>query len=73
MQGITSSTKLLMRMATFAGILIGISSVLFSIYIFINKLINWNHYPIGTASVLVGVFFLELFSCFLSGYLENTY
>lgn len=69
MHGITASTKMLMRMATFLGVLIGLGSVIFSVYVCINKLLNWSHYPLGTASVLVGVFFLGAVQLFFIGIL----
>ena len=69
MHGITSSTKMLMRIATFLGIFIGIICMIFAIYVCINKLVNWETYPLGTASVMVGVFFLGSIQLFFIGIL----
>ena len=69
MIGITSYTKTLMRMATFFGALLGIASALFAIYVFINKILNWNTYPVGTASIMVGIFMLGSTQLFFIGIL----
>lgn len=69
MIGITSYTKTLMRMATFLGVLVGILCVLFSIFVFINKLINWETFPAGTASIMIGIFFLGAVQLFFIGVL----
>ena len=69
MLGITSYTKILMRIATFAGAFLGIVSVALAVYIFISKLINWNSYPFGTAATLIGVFFIGAIQLFFIGIL----
>lgn len=69
MLGITSYTKTLMRMATFVGGILGIFSLLFAIFIFINKLLNWNEYPVGTASIIIGIFFIGAVQLFFIGIL----
>ena len=69
MLGITSYTKTLMRMATFVGAILGIFSLLFAIFIFINKLLNWNEYPVGTASIIIGIFFIGAVQLFFIGIL----
>ena len=69
MIGITSYTKTLMRMATFLGALLGLLCILFSIFVFINKLLNWTTYPAGTASIMIGIFFLGAVQLFFIGVL----
>ncbi len=69
MIGITSYTKTLMRMATFIGAILGLFCVLFSIFVFINKLLNWTTYPAGTASIMIGIFFLGAVQLFFIGVL----
>lgn len=69
MQGITSSTKLLMRLATFIAAFIGVLCVGMSVFVFINKLLNWETYPAGTASVIIGIFFLGAIQLFFIGVL----
>lgn len=69
MLGITSYTKILMRVATFLGALLGIFSVCLAIFVLISKLLNWNAYPYGTAAILIGVFFIGAIQLFFMGIL----
>ncbi len=67
MVGLTSYTKLLMRLATFAGVLVGALGMLFSLYALCMKLIFWDSYPMGIPSVIIGVFFLGAIQLFFLG------
>lgn len=58
MHGITSSSKLLMRIATLISLLIAVPSACFALFVTIRKLLFWNTYPFGTAALTVGVFLL---------------
>ena len=69
MLGITSYTKILMRIATFVGAILGIVSVGLAVFVFINKLLNWDSYPFGTAAILIGVFFIGAVQLFFIGIL----
>lgn len=69
MMGITSYTKAFMRMATFIAGIIGMSSIVLAIYVFINKLLNWDTYPVGTAAITIGVFFIGAIQLFFIGIL----
>jgi len=69
MMGITSYTKILMRIATFAGAILGLVSVCLAVFVFISKLLNWNAYPYGTAAILIGVFFIGAVQLFFIGIL----
>lgn len=69
MLGITSYTKILMRVATFLGAILGIFSVCLAIFVFISKLLNWHAYPYGTAAILIGVFFIGAVQLFFMGIL----
>ncbi|MEG0834344.1 MAG: glycosyltransferase family 2 protein [Christensenellaceae bacterium] len=69
MLGITSYTKTLMRLATFAGALLGIVSAIFAAFVVINKILHWDTYPIGTASIIVGIFMLGAVQLFFIGIL----
>lgn len=69
MQGLTASTKLLMRLATFLGMGIGIISLLMALWVFVNKLLNWDTYPAGTASIIIGIFFVGAMQLFFVGIL----
>ena len=69
MQGITSSTKLLMRMATFVATFVGIICLGLATFVLIKKLIDWNAYPVGEASRTVGLFLLGSIQLFFIGIL----
>lgn len=69
MQGITSSTKLLMRLATFIAGVIGVLCLALAIFVLVNKLVNWDTYPVGDASTTVGIFFLGAVQLFFIGIL----
>jgi glycosyltransferase involved in cell wall biosynthesis len=69
MLGITSYTKTMMRIATFLGAGLGLISAIYAIFIFVNKLINWDNYPLGTATIIIGVFFIGAMQLFFTGIL----
>lgn len=69
MQGITSSTKMLMRLATFVALLVGLVCIGISVFVFVNKLLHWDTYPAGTASIIIGIFFLGAIQLFFIGIL----
>ncbi len=69
MEGITSSTKKLMRLSTFCGVLLGICSAFYAISVIIKKLMYWDSYPFGMASITVGIFFLGAMQLFFIGIL----
>lgn len=69
MEGITSSTKKLMRLSTFCGVLLGIGSAAYAISVIIKKLMYWDSYPFGMASITVGIFFLGAMQLFFIGIL----
>lgn len=69
MEGITASTKKLMRMATLMGAGLGIISAVYGMYVVIRKLLNWESYPAGLASIMVGVFLIGAIQLFFIGVL----
>lgn len=69
MVGITSYTKILMRIATFLGAALGVVSLCLALFILVSKLLNWNAYPYGTASILIGIFFIGAVQLFFMGIL----
>ncbi len=58
MLSFTSYTKVGLRMATFVGFTVGIVSFLIAVIYIILKLLHWDEYSMGTASLAVGLFFL---------------
>ncbi len=69
MLGITSSSKAIMRLSTFAGIIIGCVSLIVALVTLIQKLCNWDSFPLGTAALVVGMFFLGAVELFFIGFL----
>lgn len=69
MHGLTSSTKLLMRLATFIGLSVGALSFIYAMYVFIRKLIEWDSFPLGLASIMVAVTILGSVQLFFVGVL----
>ncbi|HVA66146.1 MAG TPA: glycosyltransferase family 2 protein [Elusimicrobiota bacterium] len=57
MLGITSHSRVPIRLATFAGFALAAGSLCVSIAYIILKLIFWNAFKIGTAPILVSLFF----------------
>ena len=58
MVGITSYSKVVLRLATFAGFAVGGVSILIGIIYLILKLIYWDRFRAGMAPMLIGMFFL---------------
>lgn len=69
MHGITSYTKMLMRIATFIGLIIGSVSLVYAAYVFIRKLLFWDSYPLGMAQIMVAVLLLGSVQIFFIGIL----
>lgn len=69
MLGITSYSKVVMRLATITGFIIAMISLAVAIVTFIMKLIYWNSFPIGTAAISIGVFFFGAVQLFFIGFL----
>lgn len=69
MLGITSSTKAIMRMATFLGMALSACCLIIAIITFILKITHWNYFDVGTAAVIVGIFFVGGVQIFFLGFL----
>lgn len=69
MIGITSYSKVVLRMATFVGFLVGGASIIAGIVYLVLKLIYWNRFSAGIAPMLIGVFFLGAMQLFFIGLL----
>lgn len=67
MHGLTSSTKMLMRLSTFIAVGISIVSIIFAIYVFIRKIFFGDTYPIGIATIFIGIFFFGAIQLFFIG------
>ena len=69
MLSFTSYTKIGLRLATMAGFLFSALTMLVSVLYFVAKLIWWDKFPMGTAPMLIGIFFLGSIQLFFIGLL----
>lgn len=58
MLSFTSYTKVGLRLATFLGFIFAVLDMVFAIIYLVAKLIWWDQFPMGTAPLLIGVFFM---------------
>ncbi|ACK67298.1 glycosyl transferase family 2 [Rippkaea orientalis PCC 8801] len=67
MLGITSHSKVPLRLATMVGFSLSVLCCLLAIGTFVAKLLFWNYFPIGIAALIIGVFFLSSVQLFFIG------
>lgn len=58
MLSFTSYTKVGLRLATFLGLFTAFASFIIALFYLIYKLVFWNSFSVGTAPMVVGIFFL---------------
>lgn len=69
MLGITNHSKLPLRLMTMAGFGISLLSLLTAIGYLVAKLLFWNSFQMGTAPLLIGIFFFGAVQMFFIGLL----
>ena len=69
MLGITSYTKIGLRLATIVGFMISFLSVFVALIYLVLKLCNWNSFQAGISPILIGVFLLGGMQIFFIGFL----
>lgn len=69
MLGITSHSKLPIRLATMAGFTLSGLSLLIALIYVILKLLFWKQFPLGMAPALIGLFFFSSVQLFFIGLL----
>ena len=69
MLGITSHSRVPLRMATMIGFALSGISLLVSLGYLLAKLVFWNQFSIGTAPLLIGMFFFASIQLFFIGLL----
>jgi glycosyltransferase involved in cell wall biosynthesis len=69
MLGITNHSKVPLRLATMAGFTISVLSLLVAIGYLIAKLMFWNELQLGTAPLLMGIYFFGAVQLFFIGIL----
>ncbi len=67
MLGITSHSKIPIRLATMAGFALSIISFLISLTYLVLKLLLWDRFQLGTAPLLIGMFFFGSVQIFFIG------
>jgi len=67
MLGITSHTKVPLRLATIGGFLLAAASLGVALGYLIAKLIFWQYFSMGTAPLLIGIFFFGSVQLFFTG------
>jgi len=67
--GITSHSKLPIRLATMAGFVLSALSLLVAIAYLIYKLVSWEQFSVGVAPVVIGFFFFASVQLFFIGIL----
>jgi glycosyltransferase involved in cell wall biosynthesis len=69
MLGITNHSKVPLRVATFCGFALSLASLLIALSYLVAKLVFWNSFSLGTAPLVIGVFFLGAVQLFFVGIL----
>jgi glycosyltransferase involved in cell wall biosynthesis len=67
MLGVTSYTKIPLRLATMLGFLSAILSFLIGVVYLVYKLIDWQNFSLGLAPVIIGLFFMGSVQLFFLG------
>lgn len=69
MLGITSSSKIVMRMAAFLGMGLGAVCMIVTLITLVLKICDWEYFNAGTAAIIVGIFFIGAVQLFFLGFL----
>jgi glycosyltransferase involved in cell wall biosynthesis len=69
MLGITNHSKVPLRLMAMSGFLLSFLSLIVALLFFIAKLLFWNSFQLGTAPILVGIFFFGAIQAFFIGVL----
>lgn len=67
MLSVTAYTKVGLRLATFAGVILSGISMLIAVIYLILKLVYWDRFPAGMAPILIGMLFLGSIQIFFIG------
>ena len=69
MIGITSYSKIILRLATICGFISSVLSFLSGLVYLVYKIIYWNNFAVGIAPLVIGVFFIGSVQLFFIGLL----
>ena len=67
MIGFTNHSKVPLRLAAFCGFVLSALSLLLAFVYLVLKLLYWEHFPMGTAPILIAVFFFSSMQLFFIG------
>lgn len=67
MLGFTNHSKVPLRLAAFCGFVLSALSLLLAFVYLVLKLLFWNHFPMGTAPLLIALFFFSSMQLFFIG------
>jgi glycosyltransferase involved in cell wall biosynthesis len=69
MLGITNHSKMPLRLMAMSGFLLSFLSLIVAFIFFIAKLLYWNSFQLGTAPIVIGIFFFGAVQTFFIGVL----
>lgn len=69
MLGITNHSKIPLRLMAMSGFLLALMSLMAAVFFFVAKLIYWDSFQLGTAPILIGIFFFGAVQAFFIGVL----
>jgi hypothetical protein len=67
MLGVTSYTKIPLRLATMLGFISAFLSFVVGLVYLVYKLIDWQNFSLGLAPVIIGLFFMGSIQLFFLG------
>jgi hypothetical protein len=69
MLGITKHSKVPLRLMAMSGFLLAFLSLFVALFFFVAKLLWWDSFQLGTAPILIGIFFFGAIQAFFIGVL----
>lgn len=69
MLGITNHSKMPLRLMAMSGFLLAFLSLLVALFFLVAKLVYWDSFQLGTAPILIGIFFFGAIQAFFIGVL----
>ena len=69
MLGITNHSKVPLRLMAMSGFLLSFLSLIVAFIFFVAKLLYWDSFQLGTAPILIGIFFFGAIQAFFIGVL----
>lgn len=69
MLGITNHSKIPLRLMAMSGFLLAFLSLLVALFFFVAKLLYWDSFQMGTAPIIIGLFFFGAIQAFFIGVL----